>query len=502
MVEKSISAGGHGSSVPYGPGLPEVATRGWTARPDGPAHLYVPRGGRYPHAVTDTSDISPGRTIAVLGRPVPTSALRLVEPAPSGPQVLADGMLTVARTVMTSAGLGFLVLLGAWLTLEEGFPDVWRDQHLDPVSRASIAYVSAVLAIGGVLYALSSAASRTLLGRRLDRLAGTAPEQVPVRSVRARALGDDVTPTAPLVGLCVALLVVVGLAVLMVAPVMIFASGMVTTGLVVLAGAAVLAALVGFTLSALKGRGRRAWARVSDRPRQAWNDRVVRAAVRTEEQLRPSAERTIELGRPHRLTSRSQKPLSVIGGVLLGAAPVVGFVAVFLRQPGRNADTRFYDEKGESAIDVIITSGAVLALTGAAVLLLALAATTVVRARERSTLRRHARAEDAGTWRPDDAFLRRHLDGPPLLWAGGVLVLGLATVAAPAVLALLQVTNDPAHPLTTYRGTIETTGAASLALALLGTVALTAGMPTGRRFRQLLRETWHPDDPAPTTAGS
>ncbi|MFF3063846.1 hypothetical protein ACFVQ3_04750 [Oerskovia sp. NPDC057915] len=452
--------------------------------------------------MTDSSPASPGRTIAVAGRRVPSSSLRLVEPAPSVPQILADGLLTISRTVLTSAGLGFLVLLGAWLTLEEGFPDVWHDQHLDPVSRAVIVHASTVLAAGGVLYALSSAASRTLLGRRLDALAGTSPEQVPVRTVRARALGDDVTPTAPLVGLCVALLVVVGVAVLVVAPVMIFASDMVATGLTVLAGAAVVAVLVGFTLSTLRGRGRRAWALLTDRPRQAWDEQVVRAAVRTEERLRPSAERTVELGRRHRLTARAQKPLSVVGGILLGAGPVVGFVAVFLRKPGRNADTLHYDETGETAIDVIITSGAVLALAGAAVLLLALAATTVVRADERLALRRYARAGDAGTWRPDDATLRRVLDGPPLLWAGGVLLLGLATVVAPAVLALLQVTGDPEHPLTTYRSTIEATGWASLALALLGATALTVGMPAGVRFRQRLRATWHPGDTAPVTAGS
>ncbi|KRC33193.1 hypothetical protein ASE27_12560 [Oerskovia sp. Root918] len=448
--------------------------------------------------MTDSSEDSPGRTISVLGRPVPTSTLRLAEPAPSGPQVLADGLLTISRTVLTSAGLGFLVLLGAWLTVEEGFPDVWRDLHLDPVSRASIAYVCAVLGAGGILYALSSASSRTLLGRRLDSLAGTAPERVPVRNVRARALVDGITPTAPLVGLCVALLIAVGVAALLVAPIMIFESDMVAVGLAVLAGALLLAGLVGSALSALRSRGRRAWTLLTDRPRQAWNDGVVRNAERTEKRLRPSDERTIDLGRVHRLTARAQRPLTVVGGVLLGAGPVVGFMAVFLRQPGRNADTLYYDEKGEAAIDVIITSGAVLALAGSAVLLLALVATTVVRALERRALRRHALADDAGSWRPDDAFLRQALDGPPLLWAGGVLLLGLATVVVPAVLALLQVTGDPAHPLTTYRSTIEATAAVSVTVALLGAVAVTVGMPVGVRFRQLLREAWHPgDDPAP-----
>ncbi|MFD6093589.1 hypothetical protein ACFWGN_15830 [Oerskovia sp. NPDC060338] len=453
--------------------------------------------------MTDSPEGSPGRTIALLGRRVPTSTLRLVEPAPSRAQVLADGLLTISRTVLYSAGLGFLVLLGTWLTLEEGFPDVWRDLHLDPVSRASIIYVCAVPAAGGVLYALSSATSRTLLGRRLDALAGTAPEHVPVGTVRARALADDASPTTPLVGLCVALLVAVGVAVLLVAPVMIFASDMVAVGLTVLAGSALLTVLVGFALSGLRGRGRRAWTALTDRPRQAWNDEVVRSAVRTEKRLRPADERTIGLGRLHRLAARAQKPLTVVGGVLLGAGPVVGIVAVYLRKPGKNADTRYFDEAGEAAIDVLITSGAVLALAGSAVLLLALVATTVVRVRERRALRRHALADGAGTWRPDDALVRRALDGPPLLWAGGVLVLGLATVVVPAVLAVLQVTVDPSHPLAAYRRAVEVAGAVSGAVALLGAAAVVAGMPAGVRFRQLVRQTWHPgDDPAPVVAGS
>jgi hypothetical protein len=225
--------------------------------------------------------------------------------------------------------------------------------------------------------------------------------------------------------------------------------------------------------------------------------------VRTEKRLRPTDERTIDLGRLHRLAARAQKPLTVVGGVLLGAGPVVGIVAVYLRKPGKNADTRYFDEAGEAAIDVLITSGTVLALAGSAVLLLALVATTVVRVRERRALRRHALADDAGTWRPDDALVRRALDGPPLLWAGGVLVLGLATVVVPAVLALLQVTGDPAHPLAAYRSTIGATGAVSVAVALLGAAAVVAGMPAGVRFRQLVRQTWHPgDDPAPVVASS
>ncbi len=453
--------------------------------------------------MTAPSEDSPGRTITLLGRRVPTRTLRLVEPVPNGPQVLADSLVTITRTVLYSSGISFLAFLGTWLTLEEGFPDVWRDLHLDPVSRASIAYVCAVLAAGGVLYALSSAASRTLLGRRLDVLAGTAPERVPVRSVRARALADDITPTTPLVGLCIALLIAVGVAALLVAPLMIFESDMVAVGLTVLAGSAVVSALVGITLTALRGPGRRAWTLVTDRPRQAWSDQVVRTAARTAKRLRPTDERTIHLGSVHRLTARAQRPLTIVGGVLLGAGPVVGFVAVFLRQPGRNADTRYYDEKGEAAIDVLVTSGAVLALAGSAALLLALVATTVVRALERRALRGHALADDAGSWRPDDAFLRQALDGPPLLWAGGVLLLGLATVVVPALLALLQVTGDPAHPLAVYRGTIEATAVGSVALALLGAVAVTIGMPRGVRFRQLLRETWHPgDDPAPADASS
>ena len=113
----------------------------------------------------------------------PSTERRFVEP-PLGVRVVTTTLVLTAGSVLAGSGIGFLVALGLWLTLEEGFPDIWSDLDLDPISRTGLGVTSLVAAIAAVVFALASSADRLLLGRKLVRDSIDAPLDVPPAAVR------------------------------------------------------------------------------------------------------------------------------------------------------------------------------------------------------------------------------------------------------------------------------------------------------------------------------
>jgi hypothetical protein len=408
-------------------------------------------------------------------------------------------LLAASRAVLIGSGAGFLLLLGLWITLEEGLPDVWRTLDIDPVSRFGIAVTAVVAAVAAVLFALGLSADRALLVRRLARAAHETPHDVPPLTLRSDALGRDAfTPLLALSRVLIGVAVTVGVVALflwaetddvtastIVVGVVVFSTG----GLLVLNGA---------LRRARAGRMSGALAPVL----QAWPRSVVERANEAERARRPGGRREPEYGRSHALLGRVRRPLLVASGVVIAAGAGIHFLGIAIRQPGRRADPIHYGPTGELTIDTLTWVGAIGVGVGLVGLVAGLSITTVVRTIERAVLRRLTAAE--GGDGPVGRVVERELGAASPIRAVGAFLVGSVTVVAEPVIATLVVASEPAHALHPVVEGIRSALVVLVAVGVSGVGLIAAGEWRGRAFRQLLRDRWHPgDDPrAPVPAPS
>ncbi|RUQ99163.1 hypothetical protein [Labedella endophytica] len=426
----------------------------------------------------------------------PPTDHRFVEPPIGSGRLAASTLFVTVTAILAGSGIGFLVTLGLWLTLEEAFPDVWREWGLDPVSRLNLGGTSLVAAAAGALYPIALSLDRFLLGRQLARLAVEEPLDVPPLTVRNRGLKQE--PVTPVLILS---RVVIGVAIAVAGvDVLLWAETDDTFASMIVLGVAVftIGGLVAVN-GVLKESRRHGWPELIAEPRRVWSEKWIAAARRAETTRRPPLGGAPAYGRLHAVVSRSFRPLITGGSALVGAGAVVHFIGVYIRQPGRRASPRSYDDVGEDVIDVLSGSGAIVVTIGLLLLVLSATVGTAEVALERAALRR------ALVGRPADGPDRRVIENQlivlsPLVTTGAALV-GVATMVLEPVGAAIVVARGPLHPLGAVIGHLNGVMVGVVVVLLVGVVFIATGTLAARAFRERLRTTWHPgDDPTAVVA--
>lgn len=400
------------------------------------------------------------------------------------PARLAFAVRWLGMGVAVGGGAGFLLALGASITLNEAFIDIWYDVDLDPLSRIVIPLLFVTVGVGLLFFGIGDSLYRWLLGRQLARSARATPELVPPHWQRT-----IVNAPAPLAAMTGVVWTVFGLAALVALAFFVilgetsddevaFVTG-VAVGALLVAAAMIVAAVV------LSQRKRR-WPALVEDARAAWNRHMVRETETSDRQRRPRGAKVGIGAIVAAIRGFGARTLSVgIGGVVLGSA--IGFFGVFLRQPCRRCDERSYDTFGEAVIDNLAVIGAAVTALGLVVLIVAGVAATAVRVVVDRVLRDGLAGLDAQR-RPDGAELQARLAGGSLAEAYSILCSALGAFIATAALGVAAI-DFPVDAA--VRDGARVTGMALLAIAL---VLAYAGVGYNLRLRSQLRERWAPAD--------
>ncbi|MFC4139928.1 MULTISPECIES: hypothetical protein [unclassified Microbacterium] len=405
----------------------------------------------------------------------PRTGARIVE-ATSPVLVLTTALHTVLVTACVSTWVTFLVGLVVGIVSEEtgvleGFDPLFRDA------------AGVLLITGFVLAVLTPAAAivrRFALLPAVERLHGSDSEAVPpleARTLLAKSPADGVR-------LAGTVLVWLGLGL-----VALFLLAIAVGGLWDNAAAWVLTACAGalFIVGVLLSWLGTALLRAFDPRMQAleklWR-RLVPTAVAREKIQRS---RLPEAQLP-RILQASSSPAMRVGGMVLagvmGVGGIVLFASVYLRQPCRTCDERYWDEPVERGIDGLSLFGGTMLIIGAVALALVWAGFVVSRIRVERALLRWLDA--AGPSRIDDERARALLTLPTALGAVAVTLAFLGTSTLIAAFALLAGDAAGAVP----------TGMLVSALALIVAAVLIEliGQRRQVRLRERLRDTTWPGD--------
>ncbi|WBU37523.1 hypothetical protein [Homoserinibacter sp. YIM 151385] len=404
---------------------------------------------------------------------------------------LVSVLSTAGFAIAGGSGAAFLLTLVSLVIAEEARPDVAA--ALDAAGRAGIGITSVAIIAGIAIGCVLRGPAGVLRTRQLVRAAAEEPER-PAPAADRALLERDAHPFGMFVGFSIFWLSIGGLALLL----MLLALGEGAGSAVepnaedvpFLIATAVLGGLLAADVVGLI---------VLRRVVAAWREEAARArwepAARTRAAAADVARRPPERARTPRPVERA---LGLVAdwsrrlcGVLLGLGGAVFILGVFIRQPGRFAERREFDETGDAGLAIIQTAAAVLLGSGLVLLVIwVLSALAADSARVRAQLA-HA---DAGTASPEYAEMRAalHADAPMLRVAH--ILLGLGGGAAPLLLLL------PVFAEVDSLGLPGWAAPASLAGFALGLVLLWITHDRTAAIRTRLRAGWAPGDidpPAP-----
>ncbi|WP_309064533.1 hypothetical protein [Microbacterium sp.] len=258
------------------------------------------------------------------------------------------------RDVLIGASAGtavtFAVLLVTGILAEETELFGEFTAAADALLRASMGVILLTGLVLAIAWPAFLVAERTALLGALEKRAVTHPDEVPTSALRAKLA---VPPGVVLarVGMVV-FWIGVGLAALFLITTLLMESGEI--GLFMTGGAVVVAAL-GWVVGLIGGRAADRQRERFESLRGGWRRDAARAdaVARRRRAALPAGRLPRLLRRRGRHTAR----LATIGVWVVIAGFVLFYAAVFLRQPCRGCDPRYWAEPGERLIDVLATIG-------------------------------------------------------------------------------------------------------------------------------------------------
>lgn len=382
--------------------------------------------------------------------------------------------------VASGSGAAFIAMAFAWAAGGEVDPMAWGSGAPDAMMRQSVSAAAIAIGVSLGVGALAQGAFRLLYVRQLAREAELEPDGRPGWSDR-----QLISLQTPFFGTWiygVYFLVFGGIAVTIFALVLggqpddPFSQFML--------GAAVVLTLLMAGLMILTGTiGKRAWNRATDRIRAAWQPE--RNVVR---EPSDDAEASIRSGTStfRRIAWRT----GVSAGVAAIAASVPFMIAVYARQPCLRCEQRYFDEVGETVIDLLMLIAIPFSVFAVVVAVTSLIVFWLAGALEWAAVARLAAARaDA----PDGEVLARLLHG---WWPGstaGVALVAFGWGAAPVVtganLAAPGILSESLVPVL-------------LVVGAVGVVVLWWAVGAAARSQNRLREAWQLGDIPPSPSGN
>ena len=408
------------------------------------------------------------------------------------PARLAYAVRWLGAGIAVGGGASFLLGLGASITLNEAFIDIWYDVDLDPVSRSFIPLLFVAVAVGLFVFGVSDSIYKWLIGRQLARAATVTPSLVPPHWQREILSGP-----APLAGAATVIWTVFGLAALVALGFFAILGetsnedvAFVST---VAIGAVVLAVVLVATNVLVLGRARRRWRDVVAAAAATWSRHTVRESEGADRARRPRGEKDGPSGLVRVLNAVGVRLFTVgAGAVVLGSA--VGLAGVFLRQPCRGCDQRSYESFGETLIDSLAVIGFAVTALGLVVLVVTGLVWTAAGILTDRMLWEGASGIDAQR-RPEGVLLQDRLVSVSLAESYSILLSGLGAVVVTAALSAAAL----ALPLPA--GLVDALMVAGIALLAVALVLAYVGVGYNLRLRSALRERWAPADIAVAKAG-
>lgn len=382
-------------------------------------------------------------------------------------------------------GFSFLVALGAMLTLDEAFHDLYDEFSVDAPARALVGLLFAALFVGLGVFTFADSALNWTLARQLRSAADSTPALVPPRDQR-RVLALSSPSTA----MTASLWVIVGsaLAVLLIFLAILGESSddELPGTLAIMAGLAATV-VAGIVATAVVRRARfRVWPGVVAAANGVWTEQCIAAAAASEKaNRRKGLDRIAAPPGFRQLAAFASRAATITIALILGGF-AVGFVGVWMRQPCRNCDERTWESFGESVIDFVLVAGVVIVALGVLAAIVGLAAAIAANALEVRALR-----EASDSKRPAAAQLQRQLTGTSPYLSIGLVLAGLGTFVA-VTGATLAVAAE--SPLDAYTATFEAAAFGGLALLVAAIPVFAIGEAVTTRWRNELRERWAPGD--------
>lgn len=401
------------------------------------------------------------------------------------PARLSYAVRWLGAGIAIGGGAGFLLALGASITLNEAFTDLWYDVDLDPVSRSFIPLLFVTVTVGLFVFGVSDSVYKWLIGRQLARAATVTPSLVPPHWQR-----EILTGPAPLAGAATVIWTVFGLTALVALGFFAILGESSDDDVAfvssVAIGAVVLAVVLVASNVLVLGRARRRWPAVVAAAAATWSRHTVRESEGADRARRPRGEKD-GAGRPVRVLNAVGAWLLSIGAgaVVLGSA--VGFAGVFLRQPCRGCDQRSYKSFGEALIDNLAVIGSAVTAVGLVVLVVTGLVWTAAGILTDRMLREGASGVDAQR-RPEGVLLQDRLASVSLAESYSILLGGLGAVVVTAALSAAAL----ALPLPA--GLLDALLVGGIALLAVALVLAYVGVGYNLRLRSELRERWAPAD--------
>lgn len=408
-----------------------------------------------------------------------SAKLTFTEPEPPVSLAITRSLIEVVIGFLVGTGGMFAVLLVGGIVGEEALFDLYAGADLDFVGRGGAGALLLFVAGGAVLLPVLGAIERAQLLAVVERHAVEHADAVPPAGVRERV---KLSPARGLARLMLGL----GIVALVVGAVIaiVLTEGADDPEPWVTLGVCAVLALGWLGLRPVWRALDSSWSSRADLLREQWTRRVP-LAVAADERRRRDA---ISDPGPRLLDRRSTRGLgraTGAAGALLFVSLAAWFVSVWLRQPCRTCDERFFDDPMDQVISVWSLVGGVAILISAVFLaIVALAWLVVIALRERAAARWVA-----------DGRLRR----APVSMVAWLLVSDRAAVLAARTLAaigaaLLMVALSAIWFTVPWVNVGLFAGIAA-ALLVVASVMGAADARRAARARNALRATCAPGDP-------
>ena len=270
----------------------------------------------------------------------------------------------VAVSVASGAAIGFLVLVYLGVVGPEILSGMWSSGSWDPVWRAGVGAVGIVIVAAAGIAVTFFCIARLAFAQQLARTASSGERRVP--SEKTLAMLELPHPFASIYIFALLFLVIDGFFLLLLGLALgetfrhNVESAREGSGVFfILLGAAVLMV---FLMVLARFAWKRMWTTATILTSAAWPPPLVKQALARIDLPKFAFEKRVK---------SLANWFSRAGGLTLVISGAIFMLAVWIRQPGRFAETRYYDDPGEAFIDFLVwvsavfTSVALVTLTGA-----------------------------------------------------------------------------------------------------------------------------------------
>ncbi|MHC5794956.1 hypothetical protein ACVXZ4_02235 [Lacisediminihabitans sp. FW035] len=352
-----------------------------------------------------------------------------------GSALAARVLFLIFASVAVGAGAGFLLVVFFGTVIEDTYPGVWYDGAWDAMWRAALGVAAGLVyvALGGV--ALTLCVARLTFARQLAREAETSPAEIPPRQVR-----EESTMASPYSGLWAygaysLIFAAIALVIFSLATIDTARSNPaeVAVGIVAIAVTCGVVIVIIGCLALAGTLWSSQWKATSERLSSAWPQRrsVASAGSGRQRSAEKSARKREALASDTRLLKRMARRGALAAGVLAAASGVTFLAVLIARKPCRLCDTRYFNDTGETLIDIVLRFSGTIALV--ALFLVAVVAVIgwASSVRDAADIRRLAGSSAPKT--PSSAALVAQVTG---LWWGtraGVTLVGIGWGIAPII---------------------------------------------------------------------